>query len=46
MIKDNLKKQINDNKDYIGRNFNMWVDESDWPPWLKEHRQNYKDLLK
>lgn len=45
-IKDNLENRMNQNADYIGRNFKMWVDESDWPPWLKEHRQDYKHLLK
>lgn len=32
--------------DYIGREFNFEVNESDWPPWLKENRQNYQHLLK
>lgn len=32
--------------DYLGRDFKFWVDESDWPPWLKEHREDYKKLLK
>lgn len=45
-IKDNLEQRMTSNQDYIGRNFNMWIDESDWPPWLKEHREDYKHLLK
>lgn len=45
-IKDRLEEQIQENKDYIGRDFKMWQDESDWPPWLKEHRQDYKHLIK
>jgi hypothetical protein len=32
--------------DYIGRRFNFEVNESDWPPWLKEHRQHYQHMLK
>ena len=32
--------------DYLGRNFKLEVDETDWPPWLKEHRQDYKNMLK
>lgn len=45
-VKNNLEQQIEQNKDYIGRDFKMWIDESDWPPWLKEHRQDYKHMLK
>lgn len=45
-VKDNLEKRIESNQDYIGRDFKMWIDESDWPPWLKEHREDYKHLLK
>lgn len=33
-------------KDYIGRDFTFTVDESGWPEWLKEHRQDYQHLLK
>lgn len=32
--------------DYIGRNFIYTIDESDWPPWLKEHRQEFIKMLK
>lgn len=45
-IKNNLELQLNQNKDYIGRDFKMWIDESDWPPWLKEHRQEFINMLK
>lgn len=33
-------------RDYIGRSFTLSVDEKDWPPWLKEHRQDYKHMIK
>lgn len=33
-------------KDFIGRNFTFIVDESHWPHYLKEHRREYKHLLK
>jgi len=45
-IKENLEQQMKDNKDYIGRDFKFWLDESDWPPWLVMHREKYLHLLK
>lgn len=45
-VKDNLQNILDNNLDYIGRNFTFKIDESDWPPWLKEHRQDYQNLLK
>lgn len=33
-------------EDIIGRPFTFTVDESDWPPWLQEHRLNYQYMLK
>lgn len=41
-----LDENIKQNKDFLGRNFTYMLDESDWPPWLTEHRQDYKHLLK
>lgn len=32
--------------DYVGRNFGLWVDESDWPQFLKDNREDYKHLMK
>ncbi len=45
-IKDNLEQRMEKNVDYIGRNNTHWIDESDWPPWLTEHRQDYKHMIK
>lgn len=33
-------------RDFIGRDFILTLDESDWPPWLKENREIYVHLLK
>ena len=33
-------------KDFIGRDFKLEVDESEWPTYLKENREKYKHLLK
>lgn len=32
--------------DYIGRDFQFTVNETEWPPWLIEHRQDYINMLK
>ncbi len=45
-VKDNLEQQMKDNKDYIGRDFKFWVDESDWPQWLVINREKFAHLLK
>ena len=45
-VMDNLDQNIKQNKDFLGRNFTYKVDESEWPEWLKIHREDYKHLLK
>lgn len=45
-VMNNLEGNIKQNKDFLGRDFTFKVDESDWPPWLAQHRQDYKHLLK
>lgn len=42
----NLEQNIQSDKDFLGRDFTYTEDESDWPPWLKEHRLDYLHLLK
>lgn len=44
-IKDNLEDVLKNRKDYIGRDFKMWIDESEWPEYLKNNKQKYKHLL-
>lgn len=44
-IKDNLEERIKQNRDYVGRNFTFWRDETDWPDYLITNRENYKHLL-
>lgn len=45
-VMNNLEHNVRENKDFLGRNFTYTTDESDWPPWLKEHRQRYKHMIK
>jgi hypothetical protein len=41
-----LGKNIQENKDFLGRDFKYEIDESEWPPWLKENRERFAHLLK
>ena len=45
-VLNDLQDNIKNDKDFLGRNFTYKVDESQWPEWLKEHRQDYLHLLK
>lgn len=45
-ITNNLKDRMENNQDYIGRDYKFWVDESDWPEYLINNRQKYQHLLK
>lgn len=45
-ILDSLEYNIAENKDFLGRDFSYKLDESEWPEFLKETRENYKHLIK
>ena len=45
-ILDKIDERIANNQDYLGRDFKLGVDESEWPDYLKKNRQNYENLLK
>lgn len=45
-VKDNLVNVLEQNTDYIGRNFTLTVDESEHPDWLKKNRHKYLHLYK
>ena len=45
-VLDNLDKAIETNQDFLGRGFRYWKDEKDWPEWLKENKEKYKNLCK
>lgn len=44
-IQQNLKTNMANNKDFLGRDFKFTQDESDWPQYLKDNRDKYKHLL-
>lgn len=39
-----LRQNMTDNKDFLGRSFKYKSDESEWPPYLTEHRKEYEHL--
>lgn len=41
-----LPERIEANKDYLGRNFEFTLDEKDWPKYLKDHREDFKQLCR
>lgn len=41
-----LSKRLEKGEDYLGRVFTFIIDDSDWPPYLKLHRNYYSKLLK
>lgn len=45
-VMEHLEENVKNNKDFLGRDFTYEINETDWPPWLKEHRLDYLHLLK
>lgn len=45
-ILDNLEYNIENSKDFLGRNFTYEVNEAEWPEYLKNNRENYQALCK
>ncbi len=45
-IKNDIENKIASNRDFIGRPFNIWVEETDLPEYLKINRGKYSNLFK
>lgn len=45
-IKSQIKNRMNNNKDYVGRKFKFWTDESELPHYLLQHKSNYINLFR
>ena len=45
-VLDNLEQNINDVRDFLGREFTYNQDESEWPKYLQDNKLKYKHLLK
>lgn len=45
-VLQNLERNIKENKDFLGRDFKYWINEEDWPNYLKNNKEKYKHLIK
>ncbi len=45
-VQANLLQRYKQGTDYLGRDFQFNVDESDWPPYLKRNRKKFAELCK
>ncbi len=46
IVLDNLAYNIENSKDFLGRNFQYTIDESGWPQYLKDNRETFKELCR
>ena len=44
-VLDNLYTNINELHDFLGRDFNYYKDDSNWPRYLKDNKSKYGHLL-
>lgn len=45
-VEANLKTNVEGSRDFLGRGFTYWIDESEWPEYLKANKEKYKHLLR
>lgn len=45
-VENNLKNNVENSKDFLGRGFVYKIDESNWPQYLKDNKQKYAHLCK
>ena len=46
IILDNIENQIKSNKDFIGRDFNFRIDETNLPEFILKNKERYAHLWK
>lgn len=44
-VESNLQENMAQRRDFLGRDFKYWKDESEWPQYLKDNRKKYEHLL-
>lgn len=44
LVIQNLQQNIETTKDFLGRDFVYMIDESEWPEYLKQHKNKYSQL--
>ncbi len=45
-IKSQIEQHMRDNKDFVGRNFTFWTDETELPQYLIENKEKYSSFFK
>jgi beta-1,4-mannosyl-glycoprotein beta-1,4-N-acetylglucosaminyltransferase len=45
-VMDNLLVNIVNNQDFLGRDFEFWLDESNWPDYLTKNRDKFLHLIR
>lgn len=45
-VEHNLRKNLEESRDFLGRDFKYTIDESEWPQYLKKNREKYLHLLR
>lgn len=45
-IKDGLEERFNNNVDFLGRDFQFWVDDSELPQYVLDNKDKYQTLWK
>lgn len=49
MFSDEVHRMVEERfgkSDYVGRDFKLWQDDSEWPQYLKDNKEKYKHLMK
>lgn len=45
-VQQKLPERLKQGKDFLGRNFEFTLDDSEWPQYLKDHQDEFKQLIK
>lgn len=45
-VKDGLEERFESNRDFLGRDFQFWIDDSQLPKYLLENKERWKHLWK
>lgn len=45
-VQQMLPERMKQNTDYLGRQFQFWIDEKDWPAYLKRNKLKYQQLCR
>lgn len=43
---EQLMAKIKEGNDFFGRDYKFWIDESEWPQYLKDNKEKYKQFCK